>query len=76
MEKSQTVDVTVLIDDSRRGDMASVARDLKDKGFVVNQSLDAIGILTGSAPADNLKALSSVPGVSAVEPNRTDYRPE
>lgn len=76
MEKSQSVDVTVLVDDSRRGDMASVARDLKNKGFVVNQSLDAIGILTGSAPAHALESLSSVPGVSAVERNRTDFRPQ
>jgi hypothetical protein len=76
MDKKETVDVTVLVDDSHRGDMAAVARKLEDKGFVVNQSLDEIGVLTGSAPAHTLTALSAIPGVSAVERNRTDFRPQ
>ena len=67
------VDVTVMVDDNRKHDLAGVARDLKTKGFVVSQSLHDIGVLTGSAPAAALAALSKVSGVSAVEKGRSDY---
>jgi hypothetical protein len=76
MDKSETVGVTVMVEDAHRGDMAKVARGLKAKGFVLQHTLQEIGILTGSAPAESVHALSAVPGVSAVEKNRTDYRPQ
>jgi hypothetical protein len=54
--------------------LLDVAKDLKDKGFVLNELLGEIGVITGSAPAAALAKLSTVPGVSAVEQERTDYR--
>jgi hypothetical protein len=68
------VDVTVMVNDDHKDKLAEVARALKVKGFVLAESLGAIGALTGSVPANALSDLSAVPGVSAVEENRTDYR--
>lgn len=74
MSRKRIVDVTVMVDDDHKGSLAKVARDLKDKGFVLTESLGEIGVLTGGVPANALTDLSAVPGVSAVEENRTDYR--
>jgi hypothetical protein len=69
-------DVTAMVDDDHKhkANLAKVARDLKDKGFVLTELLGEIGVLTESVPANALTDVSAVPGVSAVEENRTDYR--
>ncbi len=68
-----TIDVTVMVEDHRKSDLAGVARDLAAKGFILGQSLHEIGVLTGRAPATALAALAKVSGVSAVEESRSDY---
>ena len=73
MSKKKTVDVTVMVNDEHKDKLAQVAHALKIKGFVLTESLGEIGVLTGSVPANALADLSAVPGVSAVEENRTDY---
>lgn len=76
MSKKKMVQITVMVADEHKADMGRVARDLKKKGFVLAESLNEIGVLTGSVPAAGVTALSAVPGVSAVEENRTDYHPQ
>ena len=70
------IDVTVMVDDDHKDKLTEVAARLKKKGFVLTKSLGGIGCLIGSCPAEALTDLSAVPGVSAVEVNRTDYRPQ
>lgn len=43
-----------------------VARDLKAKGFQVDQILDAIGVVTGSASPKTVTKLRKVAGVADV----------
>lgn len=74
MPKKNSINVSVLADEAHKENLAKLASGLKDKGFVLKESLGAIGVLTGSVPAKSLAALSTVPGVSAVEEERTDYR--
>jgi hypothetical protein len=74
MAKQKPITVTVLVDDSHKDNLTGVAKDLKDKGFVLKKSLKEIGVLTGTVPPAALATLSSVRGVSAVEEERTDYR--
>jgi hypothetical protein len=69
----QKVGVTVLVADSHKDDMTKVATALKHKGFVLKETMEAIGVLTGSVAADAVAELSSVPGVSSVEKERSDY---
>ena len=72
--KKERITVTVLVDDSHKDQLAAVANDLKDNGFELMESLDAIGVLTGSVPANLFAKLANVPGVCSVEEERTDYR--
>lgn len=74
MAKKKSVNVTILVDDAHKEGLKGVAKELKEKGFVLKESLREIGVLTGSVPATALRALSAVKGVSAVEEVRTDYR--
>jgi hypothetical protein len=74
MSKKKSINVSVLADEAHKDNLAGLANDLKDKGFVLKKSHSAIGVLTGSVPATSLAALSKVPGVSSVEEERTDYR--
>ncbi len=67
------VGVTVLLKESHHDKLKTVADGLKAKGFVLAQSLEGIGTLTGHAPAESIADLSSVPGVAEVEKERTDY---
>jgi hypothetical protein len=43
-----------------------VTHDLKAAGFEVNEVLDAIGVVTGSAHSDQMSKLKSVRGVTDV----------
>ena len=74
MSKHEMVDVNIMVQEGYKDKLSSVARDLKAKGFILNESLKEIGILQGSAPAASIESLSNVAGVSAVEKNRSDYR--
>jgi hypothetical protein len=78
MSKSERVRVTVLVDDTHLEKMKSVARSLAAKGFDLDKDgqLDAIGVLTGSVPADRVPQLRDLSGVKSVEEERTDYRPQ
>lgn len=73
MAKDQPIHITVLADDAHKDNLMGLAETLKHKGFVLKQSLDALGVLTGSVDPTKLEGLSAVPGVSAVEEERTDY---
>jgi len=76
MKKPALIDVTVLVDVDKSADFAAVASALKQQGFVLNEILADIGVLTGAAPAGALSKLSAVPGVASVEQQRGDYRPQ
>lgn len=76
MAKTSSINVTILVDETYKHNLSGVANDLKKKGFVLNESLGEIGVLTGRVPTSALAGLSTVPGVSAVEEERTDYRPQ
>ena len=68
------IDVTVMVDDKHKDQLSKVAGELQKKGFVVSESLKEIGVLLGSVAEEAIDKLSVVPGVSAVEKNRRDYR--
>lgn len=74
MGQQKSINVTVLVADTHKDNLTDVANDLKERGFVLKHSLGAVGVLTGSVRASALAKLSTVPGVSAVEEERTDYR--
>jgi hypothetical protein len=74
MATKELLDVTVLVAETHKDKLATVASNLKKKGFVLKESLGGIGILVGSVPAAALAELSDVPGVAAVEKQRADYR--
>ena len=46
-----------------------VTHDLKAAGFEVNEVLDTIGVVTGSAHPDQMPKLKSVRGVADVSPD-------
>ena len=71
MAKKTKINVSIAV--AAHDDLTKVANVLKTKGFVLKETMEAIGVLTGSAPADTLEDLSKVLGVLAVEKERTDY---
>ncbi|MFN6105305.1 MAG: hypothetical protein ACK5EA_12795 [Planctomycetaceae bacterium] len=73
MAKKKSINVTILVAETHHHDLDGLKNLLKNQGFVLKQSLDAVGVLTGSVAPSALSALSSIPGVSAVEEERTDY---
>lgn len=46
-----------------------VAKDLKEKGFAVDQVLDEIGAITGAADESVVSKLRAVKGVTDVSPD-------
>jgi hypothetical protein len=73
MAKSSLININVLVDDSHKSKLSALASKLKEKGFVLTETLKDIGVLSGKAPAAALDGLSAVPGVSVIERERTDY---
>ena len=74
MSKPKPINVSVLVDASQPEKLESVVKELRGKGFVLKESLEAIGVLTGSVPAASLQEIAEIPGVVSVEEDRTDYR--
>jgi hypothetical protein len=72
---SKPVDLVILLQDTHQGKskLAAVNRELKALGFEIKEHLEGIGVLTGSAPQSAIAALESVPGVSKVDREATDY---
>jgi len=59
--------VSVTVRDGHRETMAGVVESLRATGMEVEQVLGALGIVTGSAPAEALDALRGVEGVDSVD---------
>jgi len=53
------------------GDADTVARKLRAAGMNVAQVLGAAGVITGSVAAERRASLTDLPGVAAVEAERT-----
>ena len=66
MAKSSKQSLVVTVSGRAVGD---VTRDLKAAGFEVDQVLDAIGVVTGSADTKNLGRLRKISGVADLSPN-------
>jgi hypothetical protein len=49
--------------------LGDVVRDLKAAGFEVGQVMEAIGVVTGSAPSSDIAKLRKVRGVKDVSPD-------
>jgi hypothetical protein len=73
MAKKKSINVTVLVDEAHKHKLTHVTKELKEKGFVLKESLGEIGVLTGSVPPASLATLSTVTGVTSVEEERSDY---
>ena len=59
-----TENITVQVDDEHVAHLDGVAEQLKAAGMHVDQVLEAIGIITGTANTQVLAALEQVPGVT------------
>ena len=64
--------ITVTVADSHVAQIDDLAHTLRDAGLKVDGVLDAIGVITGSLPAEQrLQSIGSLPGVAAVEEQAT-----
>ena len=75
MSQSNRVPITVSVSDSHLEKLKEVAAQLRAAGMSVEHSLDAIGTISGHVEQDRLAGLAKVPGVAAVEPERTFQLP-
>jgi len=75
MTRTKRTRVTVLIDDNHRTEAASVISRMNKRGFEIDRegNLEAIGVVVGSIPRQDLGALKDIEGVGSVEEERTDY---
>ena len=65
------VQINVSIDDAYIDQIQEVADRLKDTGMDVEQTMQIVGVVTGSIDSDKISSLYSVEGVQAVESQRT-----
>jgi threonine dehydrogenase-like Zn-dependent dehydrogenase len=68
MTKKQQQAFVVTVSGKHRID--DVTRNLKATGFKVDQVLDAIGVVTGSALSTSVAKLRKIPGVTDVSSDR------
>jgi len=75
MTAPDRVNVSVSVDDAHLGQMDQIVARLRAAGMHVDSSLGAIGTILGHAPGDKVPALRRLPGVAAVEAERTVQLP-
>jgi hypothetical protein len=68
---SNKIAVVVAVEAESSADFDDVVNLLQKAGMHVDQPLEAIGAVTGSVSVDHLKEIESVPGVHAVDQQRT-----
>jgi hypothetical protein len=66
-----SVPVVISVADDRLGDMGTVVDALRAAGLRVDRVLMVAGVITGTVDGDRISSLSTVPGVAAVETERT-----
>ena len=74
MSDEEFIRVTILLDSSPEFDPVQRLNELNERGFVLDEALSSIGVLTGNVSTRKLAQLSSVQGVLAVEVERADYK--
>jgi hypothetical protein len=67
------VNLLISVDDNYMDKIPEVVKKLKSVGLNVEQSMQEVGIVTGSCDSAKVQALSQVEGVLNVEPSR-DYQ--
>ncbi|HEY1599522.1 MAG TPA: hypothetical protein VGG64_07970 [Pirellulales bacterium] len=75
MPPPNRTNVTVSVDDAHLSQIHQVAARLRAAGMEVEQTLDHIGAISGHVGNDGLAGLARVPGVAAVEPERSFQLP-
>ena len=71
--KGKKVQVLVSVAEEHRAQMHQVAQRCREAGLEVDQTLGAVGVITGSIPQDKMSSLSGVQGVASVERGQ-DYQ--
>ena len=64
------VNVSVSVDEAHLDRISEVVQNLQSAGLNVKQSMEKLGIITGSCDRAKLQEISKVEGVSQVEPER------
>ncbi len=62
--------VVVSVADESLADLDVVVAGLREAGLVVDDVLEALGMVTGSVAPEAIRSLKAVPGVSDVEKQR------
>jgi alkylhydroperoxidase/carboxymuconolactone decarboxylase family protein YurZ len=61
------VNLSVTVDDAHQDQILAVAAALQAAGLQVEQTMETIGVITGTADASQISNLSRVAGVANVE---------
>jgi hypothetical protein len=69
------VRINVSVEDTHLGQIDEVAAKLRAAGMHVDQTLATIGSISGHATSELLNTLRQVPGVAAIEPERSFQLP-
>lgn len=67
--------MTIAVDDDHLATIADVASALESKGMVIDQVLETVGVIIGSAPDVDRAELEAVEGVASVEGETTFQLP-
>lgn len=69
------VKVSISIDDAHLDQMREISQNLQAVGLQVEQTLQTLGIISGSIDSTQVDRLSQVEGVQHVEPDRSYQLP-
>ncbi len=67
--------ITVTVHDDQLAPIDELADRLRQAGMQVDQVLHPVGVITGSVPAAQRSAIDGMPGVAAIEDERSFQLP-
>lgn len=69
------IEVIITVAQDRRAHLKQLASELQSKGLKVTNTMEGLGMISGTALADNLEQLKNVDGIAAIEPAGTVQLP-
>lgn len=61
------IEIIITVTEDRRANLKQIASELQSRGVKITDTMESLGMISGTAAANNLDQIRNVDGVAAIE---------